>query len=511
MNYNLHPVTYLNAMEKRTSTDGNAPTVASTRSSYSPSSDSGHSSPNDANDASPQTSFTSQSSANSPLNKHPLVYPTMDDPLYYFDRNSGQSKLDHPIQPIQPGYQYKEQVLAVVKPKKTYRKIKDSDLQGPFVCHWGDCSTVFETPEILYEHLCDDHVGRKSLNNLLLTCDWEKCGTSTIKRDHITSHLRVHVPLKPFHCHLCTKSFKRPQDLKKHSKIHADDNPKKLKKQHRELLKQQKAATSAYGQTFDESRKRRYENPQHNMQVVNSILTDFNFADNPSKKPKSDYSSDMFNRLNQLDEATHAHAHAHHQQQQPVHPQYGYDAEKFFFNLSNNIELQYQSLHQQYPTFQQVQAQAPQPVHHAPLYPSLPQLPTTSYNTYDGSAMVNNHTSYSPTFPQANGHRAPALYVAGSMDFGGVSTYQKSGQSLDDASSDSSEDESELDSDSEASSDEDLGGMFDKLSISGYKLEDVEKHREMIGMVLEYLRSVKPKEEETKEESKEGLYPIVAF
>ena len=40
-----------------------------------------------------------------------------------------------------------------------------------------------------------------------------------MKRDHITSHIRVHVPLKPHKCEFCQKAFKRPQDLKKHVKV----------------------------------------------------------------------------------------------------------------------------------------------------------------------------------------------------------------------------------------------------------------------------------------------------
>lgn len=78
------------------------------------------------------------------------------------------------------------------------------------------------TPE--QDHLCEKHVGRKSTNNLNLTCQWNSCRTTTVKRDHITSHIRVHVPLKPHKCDFCGKSFKRPQDLKKHVKTHADDS-----------------------------------------------------------------------------------------------------------------------------------------------------------------------------------------------------------------------------------------------------------------------------------------------
>ncbi|KAA8568767.1 hypothetical protein MFRU_012g02530 [Monilinia fructicola] len=92
------------------------------------------------------------------------------------------------------------------------------------LCQWEKCSERCPTPESLFEHICEKHVGRKSTNNLNLTCGWNSCRTTTVKRDHITSHIRVHVPLKPHKCEFCGKAFKRPQDLKKHVKTHADDS-----------------------------------------------------------------------------------------------------------------------------------------------------------------------------------------------------------------------------------------------------------------------------------------------
>ncbi|CAG8793908.1 35259_t:CDS:2 [Gigaspora margarita] len=92
------------------------------------------------------------------------------------------------------------------------------------ICLWKQCNRNFEDPELLYQHLANDHVGRKSTGNLCLKCHWDKCEVQTSKRDHITSHLRVHVPLKPHVCPRCRKAFKRPQDLKKHEKIHSEEH-----------------------------------------------------------------------------------------------------------------------------------------------------------------------------------------------------------------------------------------------------------------------------------------------
>ncbi|KAI8648669.1 hypothetical protein NCS57_01479000 [Fusarium keratoplasticum] len=92
------------------------------------------------------------------------------------------------------------------------------------LCRWNACNQTLTTPESLYEHIREHHVGRKSTNNLTLTCQWNSCQTTTAKRDHLTSHILIHVPLRPHKCEFCSKFFKRPQDLKKHIKTHADDS-----------------------------------------------------------------------------------------------------------------------------------------------------------------------------------------------------------------------------------------------------------------------------------------------
>ncbi|KAK5782497.1 alkaline-responsive transcriptional regulator RIM101 PWA37_000564 [Arxiozyma heterogenica] len=108
-------------------------------------------------------------------------------------------------------------------------------LKEPLICQWHKCNLKFYSAALLYHHLCQDHVGRKSQKNLQLNCHWGDCKVKTEKRDHITSHLRVHVPLKPFVCSKCQKFFKRPQDLKKHLKIHLESNIASKKKRGRKL------------------------------------------------------------------------------------------------------------------------------------------------------------------------------------------------------------------------------------------------------------------------------------
>lgn len=98
---------------------------------------------------------------------------------------------------------------------------------NPVSCLWKDCHIVVEHAKLLYKHICEVHIGRKRPPNYEYSCLWGNCKhPMTYKRDHLVSHVMVHVPMKNFSCDTCDKKFKRSHDLKKHILIHLK---KKLK------------------------------------------------------------------------------------------------------------------------------------------------------------------------------------------------------------------------------------------------------------------------------------------
>ncbi|KAJ3303017.1 hypothetical protein HDU76_005426 [Blyttiomyces sp. JEL0837] len=57
-------------------------------------------------------------------------------------------------------------------------------------------------------------------NNSSNTSNSKPLSTAPMLTSFLTSHLRIHIPLKPHLCEICSRAFKRPQDLKKHEKLH---------------------------------------------------------------------------------------------------------------------------------------------------------------------------------------------------------------------------------------------------------------------------------------------------
>lgn len=453
MNYNLHPISYLNASNNNTHNQPSGTGEGYGMPINNPNTHPGNMNGNNPNSGqtSASSSFSSSSINSNIINDDNLsMTPHSSISLNNSPSNSftSQSNDNSPNYDNQP---------PVTKKKKTYKKIKDEDLRGPFKCLWKDCNIVFDTPEILYDHLCDDHVGRKSSNNLSLVCYWDNCLIKTVKRDHITSHLRVHVPLKPFHCELCPKAFKRPQDLKKHMKIHSQDHTQ-TKKLNKKLKQQQK---------------------KQNFNLINNLLNDFNF----DKSKKMDhYNSDIFNKLNNVDDSS----------QQPLFNNNLYEAEKLFSNLNNSIDFYHQPHHQhQHPP----QAQNPQP--HLPQTnvqsnqqqlqqpgQTLPQqsFPQTHPPYHQHSQQFIPHSNHPP--PQSDFHYQSQLpfprnfnqfnYPV-SSDFGGISNFQKTGKDLDV---------------------DDLTNEMNNVS-----LDDVKKHKHMVSSVVSFLHK--------KIASSNNLYPKI--
>ncbi|KAI4154506.1 MAG: hypothetical protein LQ340_001643 [Diploschistes diacapsis] len=88
-------------------------------------------------------------------------------------------------------------------------------------CHWRLCTNTYPDTSALLEHVNEEHIGRKKTGNLNLTCGWAGCRFTAAKRDHITSHVRIHMgAYKPLACDVCGKRFRRSQDLGKHVRTH---------------------------------------------------------------------------------------------------------------------------------------------------------------------------------------------------------------------------------------------------------------------------------------------------
>ncbi|QPG74935.1 hypothetical protein FOA43_002273 [Brettanomyces nanus] len=198
-----------------------------TDSSISPLGSRGSASPSSYTDSSPSSSPDSPATL-----QHAVTVPSISDLDKSIGANASTSSDDAEKQVGSSLYPKVAKLPATSitssRKSKSQRPQKLKNSNGPLRCRWKGCNLLFQDAQHLYDHLCRFHVGRKCNRNLSLACQWENCQVVTVKRDHITSHLRVHIPLKPYPCEQCGKRFKRPQDLKKHSKIHSN-NKKGLK------------------------------------------------------------------------------------------------------------------------------------------------------------------------------------------------------------------------------------------------------------------------------------------
>lgn len=377
------------------------------------------------------------------------------------------------------------------KKLKYLRKNKEDDHEGLIMCKWGDCKDVFLNAEMLYNHLCDDHVGRKSNRNLNLNCSWDGCNVQTVKRDHITSHIRVHIPLKPFVCTACTKKFKRPQDLKKHIKTHADKVIKQKTNKSQQLYPTLSNGGSNFDYNFDATLNMDYDFQDQSRKRKPEMVSQF-FEDVKKSKIQPRYNNDMINKLNNLE-----------------------------FNLNNELSLPplsskfYKSNQELYDTnsfFNQLSA-------------SLDQFPTNNNNVNNNIALpqLNSNSLYPSMNNTAGSFNYPQ--IANRFDtFNdnqrryniGINQKSSNAERLNNSDDDdedeesNSETETETTIDSETSEDEEI----DELSnmVSKIQVNDVSKHRELISSIQKKLQQL-IKEVESKnsveQEPKKQLYPSI--
>ena len=116
---------------------------------------------------------------------------------------------------------------------KNPKNSSDSEEESAHICKWVDpesgvtCNEVFESTELLTNHLLKEHV--KSGKSSYL-CHWEgcsRCGKPFTQKQKITRHLNTHTKHKPFQCEICNKRFSLELMLKQHMRIHTGEKPYK--------------------------------------------------------------------------------------------------------------------------------------------------------------------------------------------------------------------------------------------------------------------------------------------
>ncbi|KAG9241080.1 hypothetical protein BJ878DRAFT_522532 [Calycina marina] len=131
-------------------------------------------------------------------------------------------------------------------------------------CRWGTCYEQCSNGEALFKHLCEQHIGRTATNNLDPICKWLQCKIRTRKREHMTSHILVHISFQSYVCFQCTKTFKRLGDVKKHELTHDDKSTLSTFQTTQKRRRVAKPLHCRSGSAFDKLASRPISSPTNN-------------------------------------------------------------------------------------------------------------------------------------------------------------------------------------------------------------------------------------------------------
>ena len=77
-------------------------------------------------------------------------------------------------------------------------------------CKWNNCHFSSTSLKTLYDHSIK-HEGTDPFY-----CQWENCTQLCHKRARLNAHLLTHIPYRAFTCKICSRSFKREQEMRRH-------------------------------------------------------------------------------------------------------------------------------------------------------------------------------------------------------------------------------------------------------------------------------------------------------
>jgi hypothetical protein len=77
--------------------------------------------------------------------------------------------------------------------------------EGAFFCMWRNCQaarTVFKSGKLLWQHLCQQHLGSDPFQPGEYPCKWNDCQEKRHNLFCLKSHIKRHIDWRPYGCYV---------------------------------------------------------------------------------------------------------------------------------------------------------------------------------------------------------------------------------------------------------------------------------------------------------------------